>query len=109
MARLPARVIIFGLVVRTSTWVATLTLLVSAAAQVSSPESDKQFARGVQLHQAGNLAGACLAYEAALKLSPRRIDALSNLGLAYGGLRKYDRAIQAFEKALAVAPHQTAN
>ena len=73
-----------------------------------SAESDKNFARGVQLQQAGNLAEASEAYEAALKLSPHRIDALSNLGLAYGGLRRYDRAIQAFQQALATDPKQPA-
>jgi tetratricopeptide (TPR) repeat protein len=84
-------------------------MLVSAAAQgPASTESDKEFARGVQLQQAGDLGGACRAYEAALKLSPRRVAALSNLGLAYGGLRRYDRAIQAFEKALAINPGQPA-
>lgn len=54
------------------------------------------------------MAGASRAYEAALKLSPKRVDALSNLGLAYGGLHKYDLAIQAFEKALALVPNQPA-
>jgi protein O-GlcNAc transferase len=70
--------------------------------------SDAEFARGVGLQQSGDLVGACRAYEAALKLSPRRIDALSNLGLAYGGMRQYDRAIQSFEKALAIEPKQPA-
>ena len=76
------------------------------AAQAPSPESDEQFARGVRLQQAGDLAGARSAYEAALKLSPRRIDALSNLGLVYGGLRQYDRAVQALERAHDVDPKQ---
>lgn len=81
-------------------------MLASAAAQTQSAESDMYFAQGVRLHQAGDLAGARGAYEAALKLSPRRVDALSNLGLACGGLHQYDRAIQAFEKALAIDPKQ---
>jgi tetratricopeptide (TPR) repeat protein len=77
-------------------------------AQPSASESDAEFARGIQLQQAGDLTGACRAYEAALKLSPRRIDALSNLGLAYGGLHQYDRAIRSFEKALVFDPKQPA-
>lgn len=77
-------------------------------AQAPSSESDAQFARGVRLQQAGDLAGACRAYEGVLKLSPRRIDALSNLGLAYGGLHQYDRAIHSFEKALEIDPKQPA-
>jgi tetratricopeptide (TPR) repeat protein len=70
--------------------------------------SDAEFTRGVGLQQGGDLAGACRAYETALKLSPRRIDALSNLGLAYGGLHQYDRAIHSFERALAIDPKQPA-
>jgi len=76
------------------------------AAQSPSGESDREFARGVQLQQAGDLAGASRAYEAALKLAPRRIDALSNLGLAYGGLHEYARAVQSFERALTIDPGQ---
>jgi tetratricopeptide (TPR) repeat protein len=68
--------------------------------------SDAEYTRGVGLQQAGDLAGACRAYETALKLSPRRIDALSNLGLAYGGLHEYGRAIHSFERALAIDPKQ---
>src|SRR6202011_3135371 len=61
-----------------------------------------------RMRRGGDLAGALRAYEAALKLLPRRVDALSNLGLAYGGLRQYDRAIHSFEKALAIDPKQPA-
>jgi tetratricopeptide (TPR) repeat protein len=82
--------------------------LANGAAQAPSRESDDQFAQGVRLQQSGDLAGACRAYEASLKLAPGRVDALSNLGLAYGGLRQYDRAIQSFEKALALTPKQPA-
>ena len=87
---------------------ALLTLRLGMGAQAPSSESDAQFARGVRSQQAGDLAGACRAYEAALRLSPRRIDALSNLGLAYGGLHQYDRAIHSFEKALEIDPKQRA-
>ena len=80
--------------------------LAARGAQAPTRESDEEFARGVRLQQAGDLAGARRAYEAALKLSPARIDALSNLGLAYGGLHQYGRAIQSFEKALAIDPKQ---
>jgi tetratricopeptide (TPR) repeat protein len=76
--------------------------------QAAPPDSDVEFARGVRLQQTGDLVGACRAYEATLKLSPRRVDALSNLGLAYGGLQQYDRAIHSFEKALAIDPRQPA-
>src|SRR5215472_8197205 len=78
----------------------------TATGQRPSSNSDAEFARGVKLQQAGDLAGACRAYEAALRLSPRRIDALSNLGLAYGGMHQYERAIRSFVKALEIDPKQ---
>ena len=77
------------------------------AAQAPTRESDEQFARGVHLQRAGDLVGARSAYELALKLSPRRIDALSNLGLVYGGLRQYDRAVRTLETAREIDPRQT--
>ena len=85
----------------------TLLLCVAPlAAQAPSRESDEQFARAVRLQQAGDLAAARSAYEAALKISPRRIDALSNLGLVYGGLRQYDRAVRTLEAAREIDPQQ---
>ncbi len=81
-----------------------LVVLATAAAQ--SGPADREYARGVALHQAGDLAGARTAYEAVLKLTPRRIDALSNLGLVYAGLHDYPRAIDAFQRALGIVPGQ---
>jgi tetratricopeptide (TPR) repeat protein len=78
----------------------------AAKVQTGSGTSDQDYARGVQLHQKGDLEGARRAYEAALRRSPRRIDALSNLGLAYAGLRQYDRAEQSFRQALEIDPGQ---
>ncbi len=71
-------------------------------AQAGSAERD--YARGVELQQAGKLEAARDAYEAALRISPQRIDALSNLGLVYAGLKDYGRSIDRFEKALRLAP-----
>jgi Flp pilus assembly protein TadD len=85
--------------VRSAANASLLLCLATLAAQAPSRESDEQFARGVHFQQAGDLAAARSAYEAALKLSPRRIDALSNLGLVYGGLRQYDRAVKTLERA----------
>lgn len=88
---------------------ALLTMgLSGAAAQAPSRESDQEYDRGVQLQQKGDLAGAQHAYEAALKLAPGRIDALSNLGLTYAGLHQYEHAVQSFQKALDIDPKQPA-
>ena len=94
------------------TWFPVAALLVvelaSVSAQAPSRESNLEYDRGVRLQQAGDLTGARRAYEAALQLSPRRIDALSNLGLVCSGLGQYDRAVQSFEKALKIDPRQPA-
>src|ERR1051325_10813250 len=87
-------------------FLAVLLLIPPVSAQALQRQSDQEFAHGVERQQAGDLAGARSSYEAALKLSPRRIDALSNLGLVYGGLRQYDRAVGSFMKALAIDPKQ---
>ena len=82
--------------------IASLAVFPQPAAQ----RADHDYARGVELQQHGDLQGARDAYEAALKISPRRVDALSNLGLVYGQLGEYDLAIRTFQKALAVTPKQ---
>jgi tetratricopeptide (TPR) repeat protein len=82
--------------------------LAGLRAQAPSRQSDQEYDSGVQRQKRGDLAGARQAYEAALKLAPRRIDALSNLGLTYAGLREYHLAVRSFQQALAVAPGQPA-
>jgi tetratricopeptide (TPR) repeat protein len=82
--------------------------LARVSGQAPARDSNLEYDRGVRLQQAGDLAGARQAYEAALQLSPRRMDALSNLGLVYSGLRQYDRAVQSFKKALEIDPRQPA-
>jgi tetratricopeptide (TPR) repeat protein len=76
----------------------------------SAPQADASrthFNRGVELQQKGDLEGARQAYEEALKLSPRRVDALANLGLVYLNLWRNEKAIEALSKALALKPELT--
>ena len=78
-----------------------LALLLSPAfSQVDAART--HFNRGVELQQQGDLEGARQAYEAALKLAPQRVDALSNLGLVYLNLGGNEKAIAYFGKALAL-------
>ena len=65
-------------------------------------QSEAHFARAVELHQKGDLAGARDEYEAALKLIPRRFDALSNLGVVYARLGRYEPAIRNYQAALEI-------
>lgn len=78
------------------------------AAQKAQPSGQSHFARGVQLQQSGDLAGARDAYLAALKLAPNRVDANANLGVIYAQLGQFDDAIRHYRRALAANPAQTA-
>jgi tetratricopeptide (TPR) repeat protein len=70
------------------------------SASPAAPDFDRLLARGIELHQAGDILGAIDAYKAALALNPARADALSNLGAAYVRLGHYDEAIKQYEAAL---------
>src|SRR5438128_250089 len=69
-------------------------------------QSEADFARGVALQQTGDLQGAREAYEAALRLVPNRVDALSNLGVIFARLGQYGEAIKRYKEALAVDEKQ---
>jgi tetratricopeptide (TPR) repeat protein len=77
-----------------------------AQSAANPPSADELFARGVQLQQAGDVLGAIEAYENALELDPARVDARSNLGVAYVRLGRYDEAIEAYRKVLEAVPDQ---
>ncbi len=86
-----------------------LSLLLPGSAQAApqANASRTHFNRGVELQQKGDLEGARLAYEEALRLSPRRVDALANLGLVYLNLGRNEKAIEILSKALALKPELT--
>jgi tetratricopeptide (TPR) repeat protein len=79
----------------------------SAQAAPQADESRMRFNRGVELQRKGDLEGARQAYEEALKLFPRRVDALANLGLVYLNLGRNEKAIETLSKALALKPELT--
>ena len=66
----------------------------------SAPDADRLFARGLELHQAGDILGAIDAYKAVLAIAPGRGDAASNLGAAYVRLGQYEEAIRHYQAAL---------
>jgi tetratricopeptide (TPR) repeat protein len=68
--------------------------------------SDEAFAKGVALHQGGDIIGAIDSYEQALKLTPWRLDARSNLGAALVRLGRFEEAIEHYRKALETDPGQ---
>jgi tetratricopeptide (TPR) repeat protein len=83
-----------------------LALLLSHLAAAQGLDADTFFAKGVQLHQAGDLVGAIEAYQGALEKDPDRVDARSNMGAAYARLGRYAEAIEAYRAVLARVPDQ---
>jgi tetratricopeptide (TPR) repeat protein len=68
------------------------------------PAAEESFAKGVQLHQAGDILGAIEAYQDALRQEPQRIDARSNLGAAFVRLGRYEEAVREYRRALEIDP-----
>ncbi len=84
-------------------WLAAGT---ASTAQSVAARAQEAFARGVERQQQGDLAGARQAYEVALKLAPRRVDVLSNLGLVYSQLGEPERGIKCLHDAVEIDPKQ---
>jgi Flp pilus assembly protein TadD len=82
-----------------------LALLLVALLTASTPSEDARaaLARGVALHQKGDLEGAVAAYRQSLALAPS-VEARSNLGAALAALGRYEEAIESYRGALAMAP-----
>jgi tetratricopeptide (TPR) repeat protein len=89
---------------RTCVVVLVAALAARAGAQTTGQDPDELFAKGVALHQAGDILGAIQYYEAVLERQPARVEALSNLGAAYMKLGRYEEAIAQYRKALAARP-----
>jgi tetratricopeptide (TPR) repeat protein len=93
--------------------VAMVVLLAAAAAAGAQTHdaappprktAEEFFAKGVQLHQAGDIMGAIEAYTDALSLEPDRVDARSNLGAAYAKLGRFEDAAREYRRAIVGEP-----
>lgn len=82
-----------------------LLVFVPVTAAAQADESRGHFNQGVEFQRKGDFERARVAYEEALKLSPKRVDALSNLGLVYLNLGAHDKAIQRLSQALSIQPN----
>ena len=71
-----------------------------AAGQPATGELTELFAAAVRLQEAGQLEGAADAYRRFLDRQPDNVEALSNLGVVYAGLGRFDDAIAMYERAL---------
>jgi tetratricopeptide (TPR) repeat protein len=79
---------------------AAVVLWLFASSPAGAQEADALLARGMELHQAGDLLGAVQNYQIALEAQPDRSDIRSNLGAAYVGLGRIDEGIEQYRKAL---------
>ena len=79
---------------------ATASVFAQPAAPPSSNQVDDLLAKGMVLHQAGDLLGAIQNYQIALESAPERADIRSNLGAAYAGLGRYAEAVAEYRRSL---------
>ena len=75
-----------------------------ALAQPGPPTVEEVFAKGVALHQSGDILGAVEAYQEVLAREPERIDARSNLGAVFVRLGRYEDAVREYRRALELGP-----
>ncbi len=73
-------------------------------AVASAQTADAALARGAQLQQAGDIAGAVTAFKEAVRLAPDRVDAVSTLALAVLRQGRPLEAIPGLQKARRLAP-----
>jgi tetratricopeptide (TPR) repeat protein len=82
-----------------------LTILCGPA-RAQQQDARAFFAKGVELHKAGDMLGAIEAYQNALELDPDMVEARSNLGAAFVRLGRYDDAIVDYREVLKRIPDQ---
>ncbi len=70
----------------------------------SSQEAEEFLKQGVNCYNAGDLGGAKAAFDKALEIDPKYINALNNLGNALKELGHYAEALSAFDQALEIDP-----
>jgi poly(3-hydroxybutyrate) depolymerase/Tfp pilus assembly protein PilF len=73
-----------------------------------SKEATEQYIRGLERHNAGDLAGAIAAYTRAIELDDKYADAYNNRGVAYMTQKDYTSALADFTRSLQISPSDTA-
>ena len=85
-----------------------LVMPVAAALAGQVPDDaaalERVLLRGVEMQKGGDVVGAIEAYQTVLKIDPKRVDALSNLGACYVHLGQFEDAIAHYNAALAIDP-----
>ena len=72
----------------------------------SGQETEAAFARGLRLHQSGDLEAATSVYNTILASDPRHADSLHLLGTALAQTRELAEGIEALQAALEIAPDE---
>ena len=73
---------------------------------VNADTAKETFESAVRALNAGNYSQAEGGFRAVLKLDPRNVSALANLGVLYAKTRRYTEAIEEYKKVLNIAPQQ---
>ncbi len=81
-----------------------LVLLLSACALAGAETAAEVFQRAAAALQTQNYIAAEAGFRAVLKLEPRNIGALGNLGVVYSRTSRYQQAIDVYKAALKLAP-----
>jgi tetratricopeptide (TPR) repeat protein len=82
--------------------IATLGLVACGG---QSPSVTDHFAKGNELTGAGDYEKAVEEYQAALQEEPDNVSVLTNLGVAYYNMDRWDDAVAQYEAALKIAPN----
>lgn len=92
-------------VVMTWTWAAGA--LAAGAPSPARPQAGPpdDYGQGVRAVQAGDYARAVTFLGRAVQSDPRNADAWNYLGFSYRNLRRFDEAMAAYQKALAIDPN----
>jgi len=74
---------------------------------VHPPAAREHYNRGVELHRGGFLNKAIAEYKLAIEADANMEPAYSNIGLVYTAQKSWSKALEAFDKALAMKPDRT--
>jgi tetratricopeptide (TPR) repeat protein len=85
-------------------WRLLFALWLAAFGVFAQPGTQDLLQRALQLHQAGNVRIAIPLYEAYIASGPSSLDAYTNYGAALAHEGQYARAIEQYNKALALNP-----
>jgi tetratricopeptide (TPR) repeat protein len=75
-----------------------------AGSRSHSPAAVKHYDKAVDLHKAGSLSQALTEYQAAVKDDAQFAQAWGNMAAIYSSKKQYAKAVEAYEKSIAIEP-----